>query len=223
MKSSKLTLLITGLIAIIATVIAYFLIFDDIFAVKMRWISLIFLLIAEIIGIAKALLLRKDIITQASILTSVIHFIAVLLISILFIGIFSSAVKAYILLNILALCALAAIDLFILYFGKSISENNRKLAQSQGVIDACYAKVQSLAVIYGQGNYKNDLIEIADLFKYSDNSELTNDEAAIISKLDELEARLKEESESVPELISEIKNAINLRTIKIKSIKRGGY
>jgi hypothetical protein len=38
-----------------------------------------------------------------------------------------------------------------------------------------------------------------------------------------LEAQFKENGENISALISEIKNIINLRTIKMKSIKRGGY
>ena len=223
MKNSKLTTLICGLIAIAATVIFYLLTFDNIFTIPMRWVSLMFLLITESIGTIKALLVKKDIITQASVFTSCGHLVAVLGISILFVNVFPLSLKTYILLNILMLCALAAIDLFILHFGKSASASDKKLAQSQGVMDACYAKAQSLVVIYAQSDYKKDLDEIAELIKYSDNSELTDDEATIMGKLGELESQLKEGNEGVSALITEIKNTINLRTIKMKSIKRGGY
>ena len=223
MKNSKLTTLICGLIAIAATVIFYLLTFDNLFTIPMRWVSLMFLLITESIGTIKALLVKKDIITQASIFTSCAHLVTVLVISILFVNLFPLSLKTYILLNILMLCALAAADLFILHFGKNMSASNKKLAQSQGVMDACYAKAQGLVVIYGQSDYKKDLVEITELIKYSDNSELTDDEAVILSKLGDLEIQLKEGNENIPALITEIKNAINLRTIKMKSIKRGGY
>ncbi|MBO5909623.1 MAG: hypothetical protein J6Q67_07750 [Clostridia bacterium] len=223
MKNSKLTTLICGLIAIAATVIFYLLAVDNIFTIPIRWISLTFLLITECIGTLKALFIKKDIITQASIFTSCAHLAAVLLLSILFVNLFPLNVKTYILINILMLCTLAAVDLFILHFGKTASVSDKKLAQSQGVMNACYEKVCGLAVIYEQSDYKNDLVEIAELIKYSDNSELTDDEAAIFGKLEELESQLKEANESIPALNTEIKNAVNLRTVKIKNIKRGGY
>ena len=91
------------------------------------------------------------------------------------------------------------------------------------MLNACYAKAQGLAVLYGQGDYKKDLTEIAEQIKYSDNSELTDDEAAIMSKLGELEEQLKQNGENVPAMIAEIKNAIELRSVKMKNIKRGGY
>ena len=223
MKNAKLTTLICGLISIAATVIFYLLTFDNIFTIPMRWISLMILLITESIGTVKALFVNKNIITQASIFTSAAHLVAVLILSIVFVNFFPLALKTYILLNILMLCVLATADLFISHFGKNISASNKTLAQSQAVMDACYAKAQGLVVVYGQSEYKEDLIAIAELIKYSDNSELTDDETAIISKLGDLEAQLKEGGEEIPNLITEIKNTINLRTIKMKSLKRGGY
>ena len=223
MKNSKLTTLICGLIAIAATVIFYLLTFDSIFTIPMRWVSLMFLLITECIGTLKALFVQKNIITQASVFTSGAHLVAVLNLSIVFVNFFPLALKTYILLNILMLCALAAVDLFLLHFGKNMSASNKKLKQSQSVMDACYAKAQGLVAVYGQSMYKDDLVAITELIKYSDNSELTDDETTILAKLGELEAQLKDGGEGVPNLIIEIKNVINLRSIKMKSLKRGGY
>ena len=223
MKNSKLTTLICGLIAIAATVIFYLLTFDNIFTIPMRWVSLMFLLITECIGTLKALFVQKNIITQASVFTSGAHLVAVLILSIVLVNFFPLALKTYILLSVLMLCALAAVDLFILHFGKNMSASNKKLKQSQSVMDACYAKAQGLVAVYGQSMHKDDLVAISELIKYSDNSELTDDEATILAKLGELETALKENAESIPGLITEIKNTIELRSIKMKSLKRGGY
>ena len=223
MKNVKLTTLICGLISIATTVIFYLLTFDNIFTIPTRWISLLFLLIAEIVGTLKALFVENNIIAQASIFTSIAHLVAVLTISIVFVNLFPLALKTFILLNILLMCVLAAIDLLISHFGKSVSESDKKSIQSQGVLNACYEKAQSLVTVYGYSDYKKDLNEIAELIKYSDNSELTGDECSIMDKLGNLESQLKESTPSIPTLISEIKNLINLRTIKIKSIKKGGY
>ena len=222
MKSSRLTALICGLIAIAITVISYLLIFDDILAVAIRWVSLMLLIVAEIIAISKATLTRT-IISKSSIFTSGAHIAAVIITTIIFVAFFPLSIKSYLLINALALCLLISADLLIFHFSKSTSASNKKLAQSQGVMDACYVKAQGLTVIYAQSEHKNALIEIAELIKYSDNSELTNDEADIMNKLEALENQLKEDGEGIPALITEIKNTINMRTIKIKSMKRGGY
>jgi len=223
MKNAKLTTLICGLISIAATIVFYLFTFDSIFTVPMRWVSLLFLLIAEVIGTFKAIFVKQNMITQASIYISVAHLIAVLGISIVFVNFFPFSLKTYILINILLLCALLSADLFILHFGKNASASNKILAQSQAVMDECYAKAQRLVISYGQSDYKKELVAIAESIKYSDNSELTGDEVIVMNKLGELEMQLNDGGDNITALITEVKSTIDLRNVKMKSLKRGGY
>ncbi len=223
MKNSKLTALICGLIAIFATLIIFLFTFNNIFTVPMRWMSLTFLLISECILTLKVVFAKKTVIAQACNFTSVALFLATLVLSVVFVNLFPFSFKTYILLNILILFALTAIDVIILNFDKGVSAENKKLAQSQGVMDACYAKAKGLIAVYGETEHKDALISIAELIKYSDNSELTGDEPDIMNRLTKLEGKLNEGDENVPLIIKEIKNAIDLRSIKMKSNKRGGY
>jgi hypothetical protein len=90
-------------------------------------------------------------------------------------------------------------------------------------MEDCYLKAQSLMVVCEDADYKKDLHDVSELIKYSDNSELTDDEVAIMTKLSELEDELKNNGENISRIITEIKQVINLRNIKIKSMKRGGF
>ena len=90
-------------------------------------------------------------------------------------------------------------------------------------MNACYSKAEGLVAVYGQGDYKKELVNISEMIRYSDNSDLTDDEATIMSKLEELETQLKDNADTIPALITEIENAIKMRSIKIKSTKRGSY
>lgn len=223
MKNSKFTALICSLIAVSATVIFYLLAYDTIFRIPMRWVSLTFLLVAECIGTIKALLVRKSIIAYSSVLASGIHLIAVILLSLLFVNVLPVLIRTYVLLNILLICALAIIDLFLAHFGKTLSSSNKTLKTSQDTMNACYIEAHKLVVLYEKGAYGKDLIDIAELIKYSDNSDLTGDESVIISKLEELASELQKDGEKITSLVSEIKNIIKIRTEKIKNIKRGGH
>lgn len=223
MRNSKLTALVCSLVAILATVIFYIFAFDTIFRIPMRWISLVFLLITECIGTIKSLLIRKSIISYASIFSSAIHLGLVVVLSLIFVNIFPLLIKTYILLNILLICALAIVDLFLSHFGKTLSASNDSLKKSQAVMDTCYIKAQELVILFESSPYKKDLEEIVELIKYSDNSALTDDEAIILSKLEELSIALTNGDEKASSLIAEIKSTIKIRTIKIKSIKRGGF
>ena len=222
MKSSNLTALICGLISIISTVLIYILCYEGIFEVTMRWVTLLFLIITESVLALKACI-NKTIITQVSIVSGCVHFASVVILSIAFVNLFPDSVLTYVLLNLLLLCALAIFDLFIFYFGKNTSMENKRLADSRAVMDSCFAEASRLELSYRDSSYGKDLKDIVELIKYSDNSTLTGDEPEILNKLSSLDKQIKENGENIGGSIDEIKNAIGLRSIKIRSKKRGSY
>ena len=58
MKKSRYIALICGGVSIVVTVMFYLMTFDNIFMAPMRWISLLFLIISEVIFIIKAFNLK---------------------------------------------------------------------------------------------------------------------------------------------------------------------
>ena len=223
LNKSKYITLICGAVSIAVTVIFYLLTFDNIFTIPMRWISLLFLIFAEMLGTVKALTIKKSFFGVVNIIASIAHIAAVLVLSIVFVNIFPLFIVKYILLNVLLLCILLVVDVVIYYFTNRVTFQNSKLNESQSVMGYCVEKAASLCVEFDNPNYKKDLEEIVELLKYSDNSCLTQDEMTIMNKLDELQLLLKNNDDSIAEKIIEIKNAINLRSIKVKSAKRGRY
>ena len=221
MKSSKLTAAIIGFIAMVATVLIYVLFSDDIFGTTIVWLSMVMLLISEAVFTVKAICTQSSIIAQSSIVISAAHFALTLLLALIFIFAFEDSIKTYVILNILALCGALAVDAAIFHFSSAVSASNKKLAQSQSVVLACAAKAQNMATVYAQTPYARDLVEITELLKYSDNSELTGDEMPIMNKLDELEISLSQGTDNVGALITETQNLIKLRSLKMTNIKRG--
>lgn len=223
-RNSKPIALICGAVSIAATVIFYLLIFGNIFTIPMRWISLIFLVLAESIGTAKALNIKKSIFGVANIITSLFHIGIVLVMSIMFVNVLPLFISKYILLNILGLCVLLAVDVIIVYFEEHTDDKNSELAENQAVMDSLYTTAKSLAIEYGESAYGKSLDELSELIRYSDNSALSNDEVLISEKLEELQEVLStDDCESVPRRISDIENIIKLRSLKIKAVKRGHY
>lgn len=222
-KNSKVVALICGATSIAATILFYLLTFDSIFTIPMRWISLLFLLLAEGIGTIKAFRMKNSVFGVANIITSVLHVVLVLAMSILFVNMLPLLLKTYILLNILALCVLLVADIIITYFGGLVGKNNKELADNQAVLETLSIKAKGIAVEYQGSIYKADLEEISDLLTYSDNTELSDDEVVILEKLEALQKALLDEDESVPQIISDTKNAIKLRSLKMKNTKRGSY
>ncbi len=223
LKKSKHMMLICTATSIAVTVIFYLLTFDSIFTVPMRWLSLMFLVLAEIIATAKTFILKRTIFAFSNIVTSIVHIIATLAVSIIFVNIFPLMIKKYILLNTLLLCVLLAADAIIVFFANRVRHKKGKLNESQSVIRCCLEKATSLFVEFGTADYKKDLEEIVELLKYSDNSCLSQDEMTVMSMLDELQLLLKNKGDGISEKINEIKNAIKLRSIKVASAKRGSY
>ena len=223
LKNSKAITLICGATSIVATIIFYLLTFDNIFTIPMRWISLMFLIFVEGIGTVKALCVKKSIFGVANIIASLFHLGVVLIISIIFVNVFPFLIKTYILLNLLALGIMLAVDVIIIYFGEYIGNKNKVLSENQAVVDSLYTNAKGLAIEYRESTYSKDLDELSEQLKYSDNSELSNDEVLISEKLEELRKLLSDNDESIPQKILEIKNAIKLRSLKIKSTKRGSY
>lgn len=223
LKNSKAITLICGATSIVATIIFYLLTFDNIFTIPMRWISLMFLIFVESIGTIKALCIKKSIFGVANIIASLFHLGIILVMSIIFVNVFPLLVKAYILLNLLALGVMLAIDVIIIYFGEYIGNKNKALSENQAVVDSLYTNAKGLSIEYRESTYSKDLDEISELLRYSDNSALSNDEVLISEKLEELRKLLSDNDESIPQKILDIKNAIKLRSLKIKSIKRGNY
>lgn len=223
LNKSKHVALICGIVSIAVTVIFYLLTFDNIFTIPMRWVSLMFLILAEVIGTIKAFAFKRSIFGVSNIVTSIVHVIVVLMFSIIFVNIFPLLIKKYILLNILALCVLLLVDVVIVFFANGVATQNSKLNESQSVMGCCVEKATSLYVEFDDTDYKKDLEEIVELLKYSDNSCLTQDEMTIMNKLDEVQVLLKNNDDDIAEKIIEIKNAIKLRSIKVASSKRGSY
>lgn len=223
LKKSKAIALICGGTSIAVTVIFYLLVFDNIFAIPMRWLSMIFLIFAEGIGTIKAINIEKSIFGVTNIITSLFHLGIVLAISIIFVNILPFSIKPYILINILVLCVLLVIDVMIIYFNGHISSRNNVLAENRSVIDSLCIKAKELSIEYKESRYKNELNEISEMLQYSDNSILSGDEAIILDKLEGLQKMLSEDGENISQILSDIKNVIKLRSMKLQSKKRGSY
>ena len=221
--NSKLVSFILGIISIIVTCICFIFIFDNISENTIVWLSLLFLIIAEIICTTKFVFFNRNIFSISNIILSFAHIAIVLFISIIFIAFFQRQIEKYILLNILILFILGAADIIITYFSKRISSQNKALSKSNTVMSHCIEKANSLCVMFASTSHKKDLEEIAESLKYSDRSSLTQDEITILNLLEEIQQLLNTNNENTNQKIIETKNAIKLRSIKVSTSKRGNY
>ncbi len=123
-KNRQTTIVLCGLIAMIVTLLLYFLIFDSVFSLPIRWISLMFVLAAEVMGIAKSLKNNKSIFGVTTITVSAIHLIIVVILALVFVNFFPVLLKQYVLLNLLILAIAIALDILLLYLDGETEERD---------------------------------------------------------------------------------------------------
>lgn len=125
-KNSSMTILLCGLAMIIITFMFYLLIFNNIFTLPMRWLSLLFLLIIEAIGTVKFLKVNRSILSITTVIVSAIHLLTVLILSVVFVNVLPLMVKQYVLLNLIILVIIGIIDILLLHFDEIANKSNQK-------------------------------------------------------------------------------------------------
>lgn len=223
LKNTKITTLICGAAAVMITVLLYLFTFDNIFTVAMRWVSLLFLVLAETIVTLKMIFIKNSIFGVANITVSILHIIIVLLASIVFVNFLPLLITRYVLLNIFLLCLLLIADVIIIHFTGHVEAVNKELSGNQAVIRAAADKAAAIKVEFSDSAYKKDLEEICDMLQFSDNSVLSGDEITIMNLLEELRELIKNDDDKSSGKITEIKNAVKLRSIKVANLQRGKY
>ncbi len=221
-KNSSMTVLLCGLIAMIVTILFYMLAFDNIFTLPMRWLSLLFLLIVEVIGIVKALKFNRSVLGVTTIVISLIHLSAVFVISIIFVNLLPFLIKQYVLLNLLLIAVIAIVDILILYFNNRAKESNQKYSNASAVIDECLITAEKILIEIETLEYKDDIHKVVEMLRYSNRNELCGTEGDILTRLEELHNLIRTDGSSdIKDRIKELQNMIKLRSIHTK--KKGKF
>ncbi len=214
--------LICGGIIIGVTIIFYLLTFDHIFTLPMRWLSLLFLLVVEVMGTVKVLKFGESILGAAHITLSAIHLAVVLILSILFVNIGPVFIKQYILINLLMIAIVAIIDVWLLYFDTRAKKSNQDYMDSSLSIKKSLHKAQEIMVKYENSEYASELNRLMEGLEYSNRSRLNGTEDEILSGLEELMTLLESSEEAIiKQKINEVQNLIELRSRQMK--KSGSF
>lgn len=222
-KINSKTVMLCGLVAMIATIIFYLLAFDNIFTLPMRWLSLLCLLAVELLGTAKAHRVCRNIFGTTIALVGLIHLVAVLILSLVFVNIMPLLLKQYLLLNLLILAVVALLDILLVHFNQKGTVENQRYTDSAIVIDECLMKAKSLLLETDLSKeYAQEIKEIVESLQYSNRSALTGCEGEIVSKLDVLYEMVKaDDADAVSKTAKDIQNTLKLRTVQLK--KSGSF
>lgn len=223
----KAIAVISCLLIMLSTTLAFNLFFENLIDVKMQWIPLVFLLLSETILMGKLLQIRKPtIIANAHITSSIIHIVIVFLVTALFAAFIEKDVKLLVLINVVLLSILIISDLLIYYMQYHTAEKNNEQLDAQDMIYRCISKVQQLSLCQKETSFYADLCKIEELLKYSDNTAITGAEAKIEALISELSILLDDEctdSALVCAKTGAVIAAIQERTAQMKAAKRGMY
>ena len=219
-RNSSLTIIICGLASILATVIFYLLAFDHIFTIPMRWVSLTWLMLVEILGTVKALTVNRSILGTAQLVTSGLHLTATLVLSLLFVNLFPLKIQAYNLISVLLLIVVAVIDVLLVYFNGNARRNAEKYTASASVIDACQAKAQQLLIEHKESVYRSQLNSILELLTYANRGMAGPNDNEIFTKVSDLDNILATDDKDT--IIEELKSIQNLLKLRIQLTKKTG-
>lgn len=226
-NKSKSIAVISCLLVMLSTALAFYLLFENLFEIKIQWISLLFLLLSEAILMAKFLLIRKQtIVADAHITSSIIHAVIVFLVVALFVIFYEDAIRLFVLINVVLLSVFIIADLMIYYTEYHVVQSGHEQLSAREVICRYLFQVQQLSVRHKGTSFYTDLCRIEELLKYSDNSAFTGDESKIGSLISELAILLEDESADSSHVYAktnDLMSTIQERTAQMKVIKRGRY
>lgn len=212
-----------GILAAFTTILFYLLTFHSLWTIPIRWVSLVFLLVAEIAGTVKAYFFRRSIYGVANLTTSLLHMGFVIASSVVFVRILPMLWVRYILLNVLALCVLTVADIGLLYGGDHVEQANRKLDEAKKGMHLIREKAEAMRLEYADTEYGKELADVVEALRYSDDTVLTKDELEILQRLDDVDRMIERGEAGVHEAIHRIRNGIDVRSVKVAGTKRGSY
>ena len=212
-------------LSVIVTGLVYFLLVDELFSFPVKWLSVCFVILAEIILCFKSLIKKKSIITNTQLIFGGIYLFSTFVLSVIYINISNPNIKWFVALHAVLLLILTIADLTVLNLQNRFAESDRELAKNQSVMSACGVLIDTIIAENPKSEFQKELLEISESIRYADNSILSGDEGTIAEKLETLQNLLQSEENTaeIPAKIKDIKSLIKVRELYIKQNQRGKY
>ena len=186
----------------------------------MRWLSLTALLIAEIIGTVKTLTVARNIFGVAQIITSILHLLATLVLSIVFVNLFPLFIKEYILFTLLMLTIIVTVDVLLLHFSHKSHIISQNFATSVTTIDECEAKVKQLIMENKGTTFTVPLEAIAEMLIYANRGMIGTNDSELKNKIDAIGVLIADNKEK--KALETIKQTQNILKHRAETTKKTG-
>ncbi len=210
-RNNALIILIATCILIITMTLFYLLTFNNIFTFPMRWISLLFLVLVEVVGLVVILNTRRNIIGTAIITLATLHLVIVFVISLLYVNVLPFDIIRYVIINILIFAIVIILYILLANFSMKSQLSNVNYKVGNTVLSEIFTSIKDLSLTYSNTEYKKDLEELIEFIAYKRVVNLTGYENGILERINELKASLKNSDESkIKEDIKEIRNLFEI-------------
>lgn len=210
-RNNALIILIATCILIITMTLFYLLTFNNIFTFPMRWISLLFLVLVEVVGLVVILNTRRNIIGTAIITLAILHLIIVFVISLLYVNVLPFDIIRYVIINILIFAIVIILYILLANFSMKSQLSNVNYKVGNTMLSEIFTSIKDLSLTYSNTEYKKDLEELIEFITYKRVVNLTGYENNILERVNELKASLKNSDESkIKEDIKKIRNLFEI-------------
>ena len=210
-RNNALIILIATCILIITMTLFYLLTFNNIFTLPMRWISLLFLVLVEVVGLVVILNTRRNIIGTAIITLAILHLVIVFVLSLLYVNVLPFDIIRYVIINILIFAIVIILYILLANFSMKSQLSNVNYKVGNTMLSEIFTSIKDLSLTYSNTEYKKDLEELIEFIAYKRVVNLTGYENNILERVNELKASLKNSDESkIKEDIKKIRNLFEI-------------
>lgn len=210
-RNNALIILIATCILIITMTLFYLLTFNNIFTLPMRWISLLFLVLVEVVGLVVILNTRRNIIGTAIITLAILHLVIVFVLSLLYVNVLPFDIIRYVIINILIFAIVIILYILLANFSMKSQLSNVNYKVGNTILSEIFTSIKDLSLTYSNTEYKKDLEELIEFIAYKRVVNLTGYENDILERINELKASLKNSDESkIKEDIKKIRNLFEI-------------
>ena len=210
-RNNALIILIATCIFIITMTLFYLLTFNNIFTLPMRWISLLFLVLVEVVGLVVILNTRRNIIGTAIITLAILHLVIVFVLSLLYVNVLPFDIIRYVIINILIFAIVIILYILLANFSMKSQLSNVNYKVGNTMLSEIFTSIKDLSLTYSNTEYKKDLEELIEFIAYKRVVNLTGYENNILERVNELKASLKNSDESkIKEDIKKIRNLFEI-------------
>ena len=210
-RNNALIILIATCILIITMTLFYLLTFNNIFTFPMRWISLLFLVLVEVVGLVVILNTRRNIIGTAIITLAILHLVIVFVISLLYVNVLPFDIIRYVIINTLIFAIVIILYILLANFSMKSQLSNVNYKVGNTMLSEIFTSIKDLSLTYSNTEYKKDLEELIEFIAYKRVVNLTGYENDILERINELKASLKNSDESkIKEDIRKIRNLFEI-------------